>query len=71
MLDQMGAFMTASEANYQRVLTLLLVEEEQMRARDSALEREGPAARRGKLAMSRPGPLSISGLFDTIQSKAS
>lgn len=67
----MGVFMTASEANHQRVLTLLLVEEEQMRARDSALEKECPTVRRGKLPMSEARFLSISGRCDTIQSNAS
>jgi len=70
-LDLMGVFMTASEANQQRILTLLLFEEEQMRARDSALEREIPAVRRGKLPMSEPRHLSISGLCETFQSNAS
>jgi hypothetical protein len=70
-LDLIGVFMTASEANHQRILTLLLFEEEQMRARDSALEKEIPAARRAKLPMSEPGRLSISDLCETIQSNAS
>jgi hypothetical protein len=63
--------MTASEANHQRVLSLLLDEEEQMRIRDSALERECPAVRREKPPMSEPRPLSISGRRNTIQSNAS
>jgi len=63
--------MTASEANHQRVLTLLLVEEEQMQARDRALEKESPAVRRCKPPMSEATHLSISGLSETIQSIAS
>jgi hypothetical protein len=67
----MGALMTASEANHQRVLTLLLVEEEQMRARGSALENENPVVRRGKPPMSETQRLAISSLCKTTQSNAS
>jgi len=47
-LDSMGAFMTASEANRQRVLTLLLIEHEQMCAQFDIAVQENPAVQRGK-----------------------
>jgi hypothetical protein len=67
----MGVFMTASEANRQRVLTLLLVEDEQMCAQFNTLDIERPAVKRGKPLMSETRQPWISGRCDRIQSIAS
>jgi hypothetical protein len=44
----MGVFMTASEANRQRVITLLRVEHEQLRAEFNSFYKECPAVNRGE-----------------------
>jgi hypothetical protein len=44
----MGVYMTASEANRQRVLALLLVEEEQVCAQFGTAIQESAAVQRGK-----------------------
>jgi len=66
-----GVFMTASEANRQRVLTLLLVEDEKMCAQFNTLDIESPAAKGGKPLMSETRQPWISGRCDRIQSIAS
>jgi len=53
-----GASMTASEANRQRVLTLLLVEREQMCAEFGNFYKETPAMNRGEWSQSETSPLS-------------
>ena len=67
----MGVFMTASEANRERVFTLLRVENEQMYAQSNALDNGIPAGKRGKPPMSETGRPWISGRCDGIQSNAS
>jgi hypothetical protein len=66
----MGVFMTASEANRQRVLKLLIVEDKQMCAFNT-LDNESPAVKRGKPQMSETRQTWISGRCDRIQSIAS
>jgi hypothetical protein len=70
-LLQMGVFMTASEANRQRVFRLLLVEREQMRAQFTTVDKGSPAVKRGKPPMSEVRQLWISDPSDRIQSIAS
>ena len=48
----MGVFMTASEANRQRVLRLLRFERDQMWAQFTSVDKESPAVKRGKPPMS-------------------
>ena len=67
----MGVFMTASEANRQRVLRLLRFEREQMWAQFTTVDKESPAVRRGKPPMSETRQLWSSGPSDRIQSIAS
>ena len=51
-IPSMGVFMTASEANRQRVLRLLRFEREQMWAQFTTVDKESPAVKRGKPPMS-------------------
>jgi hypothetical protein len=60
MLPQAGVFMTASEANRQRVLRLLVVESEQMWGQFTTADKESPAMKRGKPPMSETRQLWIS-----------
>jgi len=63
--------MTASEANHQRVLALLLLEETEQYVQQVALEKENPALRRGKPPMSEARQPLTSSRSDTIRSNAS
>lgn len=56
----MGVFMTASEANRQRVFRLVLVEREQMWGQFTTADKESPAMKRGKAPMSETRQLWIS-----------
>jgi hypothetical protein len=69
----MGVFMTASEANRERVSRLLLVEREQNWAQFTIVDKECPApeVKRGKPPMSETRQLWSSGPSDRIQSIAS
>jgi len=61
-IHPMGVCMTASEANHQRVLALILAEETQMCQQfEYEFDKEVPAVRRGKPPMSEVTPLLISG----------
>jgi len=64
-------FVTASEANRQRVFKLLLVEREQMCVELTTVDKESPAVKRGKPPMSETRQIWISGPGDHIQSIAS
>jgi len=62
-IQSMGAPMTASEANHQRVLALILAEEIQTFLQDwYELDKNVSAMRRGKPPMAEVRPLSISGM---------
>jgi hypothetical protein len=58
--------MTASQANHERVLALLLTEETEQYVQET-LAKESPAAKRGKPSMSEITPLSIFDQRDRIQ----
>ena len=45
---QWGVFMTASEANRQRVLTLLAIEREQICAQFITIDKKSPAVQQGR-----------------------
>jgi hypothetical protein len=61
-IHSMGVRMTASEANHQRVVALILAEEIQAFQQVwHELDKKDPAVRRGKPPMSEARPLSISG----------
>jgi hypothetical protein len=67
-IHSMGAFMTASEANRQRVLTLLLVEDEQMLGLAwYDLDKKSRTTTRDEALMSETPQLSISGRSDNFQ----
>jgi hypothetical protein len=55
-----GVFMTASEANRQRVSKLVLVEREQMWGQFTTVDKKSPAVKRGKPPMSETRQLWIS-----------
>jgi hypothetical protein len=59
-IASMGVFMTASEANGQRVFKLVLVEREQMWGQFTTADKESPAIKRGKAPMSETRQLWIS-----------
>lgn len=67
----MGVFMTASEANRQRVLALILAEDGPMQDHFSSSDIKSPAMMRGKPPMSETRQPWTSGRFDTTQSIAS
>jgi hypothetical protein len=67
----MGVFMTASEANRQRVLALILVEDGPVLDQFSPTDIKSPAMARRKPPMSEARQPWASGLFDTTQSIAS
>jgi hypothetical protein len=63
-----GVRMTASEANHQRVLALILAEEIQMFHQVCFdLDKKLPGGRRGKPPMSEAKPISIPGMGDSSQ----
>jgi len=68
---RMGVFMTASEANRERVFRLLIVEREQMRAQFPPEDKESPAMKRSKPPMSETRQPWICGPSNRIQSIAS
>jgi hypothetical protein len=68
--EEMSLFMTASEANRERVLTLLRLDNEQMYAQFNAMDKEIPAVKRDQPPMSQTVHPWISGRR-RIQSKAS
>jgi hypothetical protein len=70
-IHSVGVFMTASEANRQRVFTLLRVENEQICAQFNTLARENFEVKRGKPPMSEARQTWVSGSRDSIQSIAS
>jgi hypothetical protein len=59
--------MTASEANRQRVLTLVAADNWQMSAQVNAMDKKSPAERRGKPPMSEVRKLSFFDRRDRIQ----
>jgi hypothetical protein len=67
----MGVFMTASQANRERVFALLRLENEQMYAQFNPMDNEISTWRRGKPLMFETGHPSISDCCDGIQSNAS
>jgi hypothetical protein len=67
----MGVFMTASEANRQRVLALILFEDGPKLDQSGATNKISPTLLRGKPPMSEIRQPWPSGRFDTTQSIAS
>jgi hypothetical protein len=67
----MGVLMTASEANRQRVLALILLEDGPKLEQSSVTNKNSPTLLRGKPPMSEARQPWPSGRFDTPQSIAS